>query len=154
MSNNPRLMACEEATWLAALIDGEGSFHMNGYTSIRCRIQMLNNPIIIKCLQITRCGTVWSSIQKGKRVWIWAVSPTYGKSIIEQISPYLIEKKEQAEIFIKWPVVSKGCRVPDYILKERAGLVSRLRYLNHSEHQHKPGYEYAPTRYCTMQATL
>jgi len=153
-NHNPRLMACEEATWLAALIDGEGCFITIQGRTILCKVEMLNNPIILKCFQITRCGTVNKRVKNGKRFWMWQLTATYGKPIIEQVFPYLIEKKEQAEIFIRWPAGAQRYRVPAYILTEREKLVSRIKYLNHSEHQHQPNYEYVPKQYCTMQGTL
>jgi len=160
MNNTPKLLACEEATWLAAMMDAEGCFSVgrggcSRTPTIVFIIGMYNNPIILKCREITGCGTIRSYVRRGNRMWYWQIAPKYGKPIITQVIPHLIEKKEQAEIFIRWPVWGTGSHgIPEYILKEREDLVSRIKYLNHSEHQHQPNYEYAPNKYCTMQATL
>jgi hypothetical protein len=155
-----QLLPPVDAAWLAAIIDGEGCISTNGKRGICCKVQMLNNPIILKCLQIAGCGAVYSWIRhngNGKRIWGWQVYPRDGSPIMDQLTPYLIEKKEQAELFIAWPLWGArgpGSRIPDYIKKEREAIQHRLMYLNHSEHQHQPDYGYTPKRYRAMQVTL
>jgi len=154
--HTPNILEHGDARWLASVIDCEGSICCVGSArGLRCAVTMVNNKMVMECFRIAGCGVLSKFILKsGRTAWSWYIIPSYGRVIIEQVIPYLIEKKEQAEIFIMWPLGVQRRRLPGYTLKERAELVSRLRYLNHSEHQHQPNYEHAPIKSCVIQATL
>ena len=104
-------MAEAEAAWLAGFFDGEGS--LVAYSSPRSKygkawslsVPNTNQDAVTRCQQITGAGSVLP--RKGtapahyKPQWIWSVhSQRNIASILKQILPYLVIKKQASTDFL------------------------------------------------------
>ena len=101
-----------EAAWLAGFMDGEGSIscYMGGRAQ-QFRSWVLTAPnthhgSIVRCLEITGAGKIRDKKSRKpnpihKPMWIWAVnSKREIRDVIQQIYPYLVIKKTQADVFL------------------------------------------------------
>ena len=105
-----------DRVWLAAMIDGEGCLYIhkrgeglhagNGYYrkndtySMGLEVSNTMLPIIERCLQVAKCGTI-SKKQAGPRrqaLYSWSVRSNEAKSVVREVYPYLIGKQQQARI--------------------------------------------------------
>ncbi len=105
-------LTCAESAYIAGIIDGEGCISMSKIKtrnsfSIKKRIMVANsNLLLIDWLhKTTGVGTVnehcnGRNTQNGwKKQHIWYLTSKTGVELIHQIMPYLILKKQQAELF-------------------------------------------------------
>ena len=100
-------MTSEEAAWLAGFIDGEGtiSSYMAGknraYKTWVISVPNTHRGSLDRCQEITGVGSVVMKKEAhGNRrtQYQWRVNPKQDvASILDQILPYLIVKREQAE---------------------------------------------------------
>lgn len=100
-------------SWLAGLVDGEGSFTMRivrkdrarsvHWTKYRLAIAMTSKSACERCREITGFGTVLSVKRPlgRKPVWLWSVCGKQCGSICRLLLPYLVIKREQAELLIQ-----------------------------------------------------
>lgn len=92
--------------WLAALVDGEGcigisrSKHDDKHDvfSVYLSIGNTNKKLLEECISITGFGKVEETKGTNLKAYIWRVNNRYASTIIAEIYPYLIAKKEQARI--------------------------------------------------------
>ena len=107
----------EEIAWLAGIWDGEGTISVRHNTKIhqfspRMHIVNTNSQIVLKSLKILeKIGATPYLREKGKggfdgskkQCWILGVD-TLAKSkiILEKLLPYLVGKKPQAEILLRF----------------------------------------------------
>jgi hypothetical protein len=106
----PRTMTEVEIAWLAGLFDGEGSIVLNRRNrpnSLSCRITVTNTfyPLLERVLEVTGTGvlqelTRYHTNPKHARSWNWQCNGTNARLILKQILPWLIVKKERAEIIL------------------------------------------------------
>lgn len=106
----PNRLKPEEASWLAAMIDTEGTigtryskYTKNRRGSIAPYITVNNSckALVDKCYQLTKLGTIRKDTAKTNfDMWRWEVTHNRAISIIGEVYPYLIQKKEQAKVAI------------------------------------------------------
>ena len=136
--------------WLAGAIDADGTITINKCKPRRKHRTIRYRPAIYLCntceefvkhaKQITKAGNIVSQMPKStelgkKRKFVWIVQDNIAVQIIKKIFPYLIVKKKQAEVVIKFSKI-----VPKYVkpygrtspetLKEREKYVIKIRELN------------------------
>ncbi len=99
----------EDAMWLAAFIDSEGSLQIHkqkrGNNSPAYQphiaIGMTQREMLDQAYKITNLGCVWKMKGKtktGKPLYQWSVRGQQGKELIEEIHPHLLLKKKQASL--------------------------------------------------------
>lgn len=97
-----------ELAYLAGIIDGEGTFHI-GFSSNRwtSRVYVVNtDQNLIKWIQNKFGGLIYSRDSLKNPTWKtkheWLLEKTKILPMVELILPYLICKKAQAELMIKF----------------------------------------------------
>ena len=96
-------MKLTDASWLAGLLDGEGSITLAKPPNINSmRISIANNcmPLLEHVLAVTGTGTI---VKKGKPAqanhaqgYYWQCYADNARSLLRQILPWLIVKREKA----------------------------------------------------------
>ena len=95
--------------WLAAIVDAEGTIGIrrsrreknHDIFAAYITVSNTNKELIKKCLKITGLGTIKdSSAGTNFPVYRWEVTHQKAISVIAEIYPYLIAKKEQAKVAI------------------------------------------------------
>lgn len=107
-SMKTRRMTKTEAAWLAGLFDGEGSLvnsHAAGRKSfcLRFQICMCNEEIVRRVQTIIGTGniTYWKPVNPNhSESWRYHVHGMNAVRVLEQIFPWLIVKRELAEMWI------------------------------------------------------
>jgi hypothetical protein len=108
-----------ELAYLAGIIDGEGCFtiEINPPTSYRkgtlytCRLTITNTDVrLLKWLTEKVGGTIFTRklIQGRKQCYSWRCYATILDYIIPKIIPYLICKKDEAEVILKFRATFTG----------------------------------------------
>lgn len=105
-------MTSEELSYLAGIIDGEGSIGLykttsspNDRHSISLRLQIANTsrPMLDWVLSKTGIGSIRNkeacSLTR-RQAWVWSATSKQAVEIIRQIRPYLIIKAPQADVVI------------------------------------------------------
>lgn len=102
-----RKMMKTEAAWLAGLFDGEGTIfnsrRSTGGFNPRLAVGICNEEIILRIQLMTGCGSI--NLRKGRKAnhsdcWVWVCNGANAISILKQIQPWLIVKREKAEEMI------------------------------------------------------
>lgn len=109
--------------WLAGLIDGEGwiGLHKNGYGPVQLSrsnpiitcsyhpivsVQMTHEPTITRISQVSGFQREYTYRLKSgnhKPLWRWRVDDyVRTRAILEMIGPYLVTKRQQCEVLIKF----------------------------------------------------
>ena len=99
-----------EVAYLAGLFDGEGCIkiqHNKGGYGLSITIQMYCKKIIYK-IQESFGGSAGGPYGKNRKKYSWQVNGNDVGRILNLITPYLIEKKEQAELALDY-VKTIGC---------------------------------------------
>ena len=99
-----------EAGYMAGLIDGEGSFNISPAGGRRLNVSLnvsnTNRPLIDKLFEDAGVGTVYPAQYRERQnntIWIWAVcSRVHLNALLPKLIPYLIAKKRQAKIVLKF----------------------------------------------------
>jgi hypothetical protein len=96
----------QEKAYLAGIVDGEGSIFV-GKTYKRLNTMMVNVSNTDPRLHMWLKNHVGGSVTEEKRrfpnrrkVWLWQISSNKAADMLEQIFPYLVIKKDQAETAI------------------------------------------------------
>jgi hypothetical protein len=137
LENVPQL----ELVRLAAFMDGEGSIVLgNQKRRIRnLRLQLCNtDPRLILWAKELFGGSMSREIKHGKvkntrNIFRWHVSSKQAELLLKAILPYLILKKEQAEVALAYrtTVGSVGKRVSEETNQKRIDLNKQLSELKH-----------------------
>ncbi len=100
----------KDAIWLAAIVDGEGSLTIHKRANNRknptygamLRVHNTDKRLIDKVRLITNnIGSVQVVKKEGyRKLYGWCVMSNQAKTVIEDIYPYLISKKDQAKIVL------------------------------------------------------
>lgn len=99
-----RQMQNDEAIWFAGLFDGEGCIAWPRRPlihSVRLDLTSTNEPIIQRVITITGTGKVTAVVRTNKRhspCWRWQCYGDNARSLLQQILPWLIIKREAAEV--------------------------------------------------------
>ena len=104
----------ESYAYLSGLIDGEGCIYLNEEkrngtiirTRIRLQITNTNKNLIDKCIEITGKGCI--SVHQPKQSnwktrYDWVVYDLSAREILNNCLPYLVSKREQAELALSVP---------------------------------------------------
>jgi len=95
--------------WLAAIIDAEGTIGIrrskreknHDVFAAYITVSNINKELVEKCFKITKLGTIKDSgVKTNFPVYRWEVTHQKAISVIAEIYPYLIAKKEQAKVAI------------------------------------------------------
>ena len=136
-----------QLAYLAGIIDGEGTFYIGkdnrNEKSFNSRLYVVNtDERLINWLHNNFGGLIYSrSSAKNphwKKKFEWITHKSQILPICEAIYPYLVCKKEQADIMIKFrnTFQEKRCKnnpVPMDIHVNRLALLSDIRKLNHRD---------------------
>ena len=93
-----------DAAYLAGMVDGEGSIFLycrGRGASMRLAVTNTNPAIHAWCIDRTGVGATISrrgNTDKHKATGIWACNSQAAESVIQQIEPYLVLKREQAQL--------------------------------------------------------
>jgi len=99
----PREMSEIERTWFAGLFDGEGCVgwpRRNVLHSVYLSITNTNENLMNRVAEITGTGRIKYKHRDSRHspIWVWACYGENARSILRQIVPWLIVKKEAAEV--------------------------------------------------------
>lgn len=96
------VMSPIDTAWLAGVFDGEGTIIKPRKTSLRSLRISVNNtcePLVEKIYEVTGTGSVRfipSHNPKHNHQWIWQCHGDNARSLLRQMLPWLIVKKEKA----------------------------------------------------------
>lgn len=117
------LIDSHRLAWAAGIVDGEGSINLRqapsrGYWELRVAVGN-TDPRMVVLLREMFGGSVSTYQPKGNRrlLWKWHVSNRLAEKCLRQIMPWLVTKKDQADL---------GLRSRELILPKR-GRVGRFR---------------------------
>lgn len=93
--------------WAAGIVDGEGYIRVEKYKQQRGRVRVDNTDIrILEKLKEYYGGKIYQNIRKNrpnsKPCWFWVITGIKTIDFIKCIYPYLISKKEQADVIISF----------------------------------------------------
>jgi hypothetical protein len=125
------------AAYLAALIDGEGVITIarnrsSGKTvpvTYQQRIIVTNSHrgLVQFCREVTGLGTVYhaKSVREGwAPISRWQVTNSAARTVLADVLPYLVVKRQQAAVTLQMPIAVRGGRGPGaadiYAAQERA----------------------------------
>lgn len=128
-----------ELAYLAGIIDGEGSFYIGCTRSkFNSRLYVVNTDIkVIQWLKNTFGGLTYKRNSLKNPQWKtryeWIIEKAKIDSFCKKIIPYLIIKKEHANIMIKFRSTFQEIRrpVPIETMSLRFELMNELKKLNH-----------------------
>src|SRR5438270_12268163 len=105
-----REMGTTEAAWLAGFFDGEGCLtsslggHKGKYRSCIISVSNTHLPSLEYCKQVTGAGSVIKkadATDNHKAKWVWQVQSQRNiASILRQLAPYLVTKREKAAEYL------------------------------------------------------
>lgn len=133
-----------EIAYLAGIIDGEGCFclHDQGSHKFSCQLQIGNTDLrLLQWIRTTFGGSVNYERRhnpKHKVVWRWLAHQAEIDHILPAIMPFLIVKKNQAELMLAYratlaPRINKmrsTRKTPEHVKRTRADIHSQLAVLN------------------------
>jgi len=136
-----------DIAWMAGIVDGEGTFVTWKTTSSRGKkvnwfkyrlsVAMINQIAVQKCKDISGYGTVSQNrlTSTGKPVWSWKVEAKTAAKVAILLLPYLVVKRNQAELFISLAATMNqygNTKTPtDETLLYREQLFEQIRNLNY-----------------------
>jgi hypothetical protein len=99
----------EKIAYLAGIIDGEGCIYLGeskGKFNSTLTVEMACISVP-KWIQDNFGGSLYSRIRKDrfKTMWMWRVSSKVAANILSDCYDYLVEKKLEADIFLKFTSV-------------------------------------------------
>ena len=133
-----------EKAYIAGIVDGEGcitaySYNTRRTTSTKSTIMVSNaDTFLVDWLKtVSGLGTIHDHCNKRNLLkgWkpqrVWCLSSLHGSCLLKEILPYLIIKKEQAELFIELvELKSKSSRRGKFNEKRQNDILIRFRELN------------------------
>lgn len=102
-----KMLLATDAAYLAGFIDGEGSIMLYGRrdkVALKLSISNTSKPVLDWVEDITGVGKVMLHRKADHRIrttWMYQSNSEAAESVIEQILPYLIIKKEQAKLALE-----------------------------------------------------
>lgn len=129
-----------ELAYAAGIIDGEGCIRVNKQGTRRhvVRVHVTNTDLrLVNWLRERFGGYIWTEdghyMPNAKIRHVWEVSALKAAAFLEIVYPYLMLKKEQAEIALALQATKQRrgpTPVPVEVLAERERLAMRLTLLN------------------------
>jgi hypothetical protein len=134
--------------YLAGLIDGEGCLTIvktkpsakyarrSPSYYLRLTIQMIHRGVMDKVCEVVGSGSVKKYANGSRRpLYRLEIGGENAKNLIERIFPYLIVKKEEALLCLKFMDLNSrsgfGKRVPEILTEERELIYTELKRLKH-----------------------
>lgn len=101
-----RAMSDVEIAWFAGVFDGEGGVawpRRTKVTSVRLSITNTSRPLLEKVIEVVGTGrlldrTRFRKSLKHSPVWVWSIYGENAQIVLRQILPWLIVKREAAEV--------------------------------------------------------
>jgi len=124
-----------ELAYMAGIIDGEGSISISGKGVLTMSIFMTHKETIAWLAKKLGARTVFTSRTKLARKDAYSINicGKNAKAIIEQIKPYMITKKAQAELAMAYPILIQGQHTTDdYTKLSRKVIKNAMDKLNNS----------------------
>ncbi len=133
--------------WLAGIIDGEGGIYIETQHNkkdrattqftLRLEVTMTHRVTIERIHTMTNCGNFKSyqpKKQNRKPYFRWQASSREAAAILRLCLPFLVTKREQAEVALKFAEIASfptgGRPTPEGILAHRQRLAESLKILN------------------------
>lgn len=137
----PVSMTGEQASWLAALIDGEGTLTIaetsNGGYQAMISIANSDRSLLERAKAITSAGSVCSStLGENKDVYRWQVTSRQAASIVYRLRDKLMAKRQQAHVLLNLQETHKrygGSGRPDHVTQKQRELYQKIKSLNSGE---------------------
>lgn len=138
----------EDASWLAAMIDAEGTIGIRRSKTDRPRdsltpyitVNMTNQDVINRCKSLTSYGAIRQDTAKTNfDLWRWEVQGNAAVTIIGEIFPFLIVKREQAKVAIAVQKENKyhgnqyKSSMPEAVYQKKLSLWAMCKQLNQRE---------------------
>jgi hypothetical protein len=102
----------EKWAFIAGIIEAKGCIHLTKRGrdyDLRIEVSHKDGHLINKLLGL--CGGALKDSRNGSRVWVWRLFGSKAVNLLKQAKPYLVGKKDQAQIICRWDVHrSKGKR--------------------------------------------
>ena len=129
--------------YVAGFIDGEGNIGVSYFKSTGTYYLHITVPQThrkpLEVLLETFGGNIWNrpipKNPKHKQQWYWRVTRKLAASVLNELLPYLVLKKEQAELGIVFQarIGQPSIRLPEGEHEKRAKIIQELKYLNNKE---------------------
>ena len=130
-----------EAAWVAGLIEGEGciSFPNTGskgykYYTVRVTVTNTDPRLLIRLRNLVGGSIYPHSAKRKKSAWQWWIGGKNVLPFLAQIQPYLIGKREQADVAIAAAAIKlsrSNVHQNNKIKQHQAWLSRRLQELKH-----------------------
>ena len=149
MIRNPACQREIEFAWAAGIIDGEGCLiiqprqpkkaHWSIEHRLTLRVKMCHRPTLDRLHQIFGVGGVFPRKKQQEhhlQPWEWLVYRLDAISVVETILPYLMTKREEADVFRSFPRLANlpvGTPLPDSMIARRERFRQRLSELKRQE---------------------
>jgi hypothetical protein len=116
-----RAVTTENHAWAAGVIDGEGCITVkkNGpYYSMQVIVAQSGyepSPMIEELTRLYGGNSRQAKPKNRTPVWHWQVVGANAEKVLKHVSPYLIQKRDQAEVALRFRTTlgAPGVRVPD-----------------------------------------
>jgi DNA modification methylase len=151
-----------DRTWLAALMDGEGTFTILSTTSSSAgsvsyppiaQVRMTSQGVVAKAASLVGVASPaqYPPSNRGNRaVYQWRLSGGRASSIAQELYPYLIEKRRQALVVWNHQQVregyttKRGVFMPDEARAKQQVCRDLIRRMNRGEHVDLPSWMVEP----------
>jgi hypothetical protein len=90
--------------WAAGLIDGEGCIRIDTGFRLVLKVKMTHLPTLERLMEVFSCGSVRPcKVKQGTRPqWIWSCMGLRAMKVIEEVSPYMVTKKQEALLALQY----------------------------------------------------
>lgn len=109
-----------DLAYIAGFLDGEGCFTFTSSITVKAAITHLPT---LEWLQSVFGGSLreHNSPTHKKQAWVWVVHAQAAAEVLEQVLPYLREKRRKAELLLEFQstIGRRGVPVPDDIKSRR-----------------------------------
>lgn len=139
-----------DIAWFAGIVDGEGTitaFHApqtrdngNRYERVYVCLQVVNSnkKIIDKIYRLAKCGYVHRHVYKNPRHLdqiSWAIRGEKAMPLIEMLIPYLVGKKAQGLLALRWRELKSTSRakLSKREQRKRDLFIKKIQKLNHPQ---------------------
>jgi hypothetical protein len=135
-------MRRDDAKWLAALVDGEGTIGIGPLRSPKrfgyyIHVDICNTcePLMREVLRVAGGGSLTVRRPRGpyKAMWFWRAGPTLTERLLRRITPFLFVKREQALLALEYQRKARNRsrrRVTEQEWAQRAHFHGRMVHLN------------------------
>lgn len=124
-----------ESAYIAGIIDGEGCIRLAwARSTVFPQILIVNTNLkLLNILQEIYGGDIHEQKNAARRGWKrsyqWRLSWSRAVDLLDEVYPFLIIKREQAETVFAWQECRHG-RGREFNLETKSFLLSRMKWLN------------------------